>query len=92
MAKDDTGNNAAKGSSNKITNPGTAGINSWFWMALIIIVAIVLAAALLGRARARDSIDPTDPALRVTRDENDIRDIRDQKSRDRRDDQLRKAG
>jgi hypothetical protein len=89
MAKDDTGNNAAKGKSNTITNPGTSGVNSWFWMALIIIVAIVLAAALLGRTRARANIDPADPALRATSDDNAIR---DQKSRDRRDDQLRKAG
>lgn len=82
MAKDDTGSNAAKGNSNKITNPGTAGVNSWFWMALIVILAVIFFAALLGRNRARANIDPADPAMRATRDRDDGR---------RRDDQIRKA-
>lgn len=89
MAKDDTGHNAAKGDSNTITNPGTSGVNSWLWMALIIIVGIVFFAALLGRNRARANIDATDPALRATEDRNDAG--RDRNERARRDDQIRRA-
>lgn len=89
MAKDATGHNAAKGESNTITNPGTSGVNSWLWMALIIIVAIVFFAALLGRNRTRGNIDPTDPALRATEDRNQA--IRDRDEQARRDDQIRRA-
>ena len=89
MAKDATGHNAAKGDSNTITNPGTSGVNSWLWMALIIIVAIVLFAALLGRNRTRGNIDPTDPALRATEDRNKA--VRDRDEQTRRDDEIRRA-
>ena len=91
MAKDATGANAAKGNSNTITNPGTAGVNSWLWVALIIIVAIVFFAVILGRNRARGNINPSDPALRATRDRDEPT-RRDDQTRRSRDDQIRRAG
>ena len=84
MAKDDTGNNAAKGRSNTITNPGTAGTTQWFWIALGIIVGLFLIGVLVSRTRARGNIDRTDPALRAT----DNRTQEDQ----RRDERIRRAG
>ena len=84
MAKDDTGNNAAKGRSNTITNPGTAETMQWFWIALGIIIGLFLIGMLVSRSRARANIDRTDPALRAT----------DTRSRDeqRRDDRIRRVG
>ena len=84
MAKDDTGNNPAKGRSNTITNPGTAGTTQWFWIALGIIVGLFLIGILVSRNRARGNIDRTDPALRAT----DIH-SRDEQKRDER---IRRVG
>ena len=84
MQKDATGNNQAKGRSNTITNPGTAGTTQWFWIALAIVIALFLIGVLVSRSRARANIDRTDPALRAT----------DTRTRDeqRRDDRIRRVG
>ncbi|GEM_PF-2706410 len=84
MQKDDTGNNPAKGNSNTITNPGTAGTTQWFWIALAIVIGLFLIGILVSRNRARGNIDRTDPALRAT----DTRTRDDQK----RDERIRRVG
>lgn len=84
MAKDDTGNNPAKGRSNTITNPGTSGTTQWFWIALGIIIGLFLIGILVSRTRVRGNIDQTDPALRATDTH-----IRDEQKRDER---IRRVG
>jgi hypothetical protein len=89
MQKDATGNNPAKGRSNTITNPGTAGTTQWFWIALAIVIGLFLIGILVSRTRARGNIDRTDPALRAT----DTR-ARDEQRRTEqdRDDRIRRVG
>jgi hypothetical protein len=87
MAKDATGNNPASGrGSNTFTSPGTSGTTPWFWLALIIVIALfAIGLALRGRNRVRANIEPTDPAIRAAGEQKDA-DVR------RREDQIRKVG